>query len=298
MDLNRIATFVKVVETGSFTQAALALALPKSSVSRSISELEKSLGVLLLQRTTRKLHLTDAGRLYYDKARVAIGELADAENMMSELGTEIRGSVSVTVPPQIGTNLFSEIVTDFVREYPKVKVEVLISSWRVDLVQEGIDLAVRGGPLEDSSLIAQKVGTTDLALYASEKYLARRGAPKVLQDLTQHECLLYRDRHRSKWTLEGPHGVESVVVEGSLSSDDMVFIAGAMLAGGGIGLIPAFRGCTELTRILPDYAIRGSPLHVVTPSVRHETAAVATFREFLVKRLMRAGFMDAIRGRD
>jgi DNA-binding transcriptional LysR family regulator len=298
MDLNRVATFVKVVELGSFTQAADSLGVPKSSVSRSISELEKSLGVLLLQRTTRKLHLTDAGRLYYDKARVAITELTDAESMMSELGTEIRGSVSVTIPPQLGDNVFGEIVTEFVREYPKVKVEVLISSRRVDLVQEGIDLAVRGGPLEDSSLIAQKVGTSDLALYASEAYLARRGTPKTLEELAEHECVLYRDRTRSKWTLEGPNGVESVVVQGSITSDDVTFLAGAMVAGAGIGLIPAFRGCIELTRVLPDYAIRGSPVHVVAPSVRHETAAVATFREYLVKRLSALGFSGAIRGRD
>lgn len=298
MDLNRVATFVKVVELGSFTQAADSLGVPKSSVSRSISELEKSLGVLLLQRTTRKLHLTDAGRLYYDKARVAITELADAESMMSELGTEIRGSVSVTIPPQLGDNVFGEIVTEFVREYPRVKVEVLISSRRVDLVQEGIDLAVRGGPLEDSSLIAQRVGTSDLALYASEAYLERRGTPKTLEELTEHECVLYRDRNRSKWTLEGPNGVESVVVQGSITSDDVTFLAGAMVAGAGIGLIPAFRGCIELTRVLPDYAIRGSPVHVVAPSVRHETAAVATFREYLVKRLSALGFSGAIRGRD
>jgi DNA-binding transcriptional LysR family regulator len=189
-------------------------------------------------------------------------------------------------------------VTDCVREPTKVKVEVLISSRRVDLVAEGIDLAVRGGPLEDSSLIAQKVGTSDLALYAAEKYLEARGVPGTLAELGAHDCVLYRDKHRSKWTLEGPNGLESVTVEGAITSDDMVFVVGAMVAGAGIGLVPVFRGCIELTRVLPEYAIRGSPVHVVAPSVRHETAAVATFREYLVKRLSSIGFGGGIRGRD
>jgi DNA-binding transcriptional LysR family regulator len=297
-DLNRALTFVRVVESGSFTQAALALGLPKSSVSRSVAELERSLGVRLLQRTTRKLHLTDAGRIYFDKAQIAVRLLTDAESRVAELGTETRGSVRLSLPPDLGDNLFGPIVTDFSREHPKVNVEVLVSSRRVDLVQEGIDLAVRGGPLEDSSLVAQKVGTSDLALYASREYVKAKGTPKTLADLAEHECVLYRERGSARWTLSGPNGDESVIVRGSISSDDMVFVYGAIASGAGISLVPVFRGCTRLLRVLPEYAIRGAPVHVVTPSVRHESAAVAAFREYLVKRLSSLSFSGGIRGRD
>ncbi len=286
MDLNAVNTFVQVVESGSFTRAAAELGLPKSSVSRSVQELERTLGVRLLQRTTRKLHLTDAGRLYFDKSKAALAEIEEATASVSELTSVLRGTVRVTLPPDLGSQILPEIITEYSREHPEVVIDVRVSSHRVDLVEEGIDIAVRAGQLTDSSLVALKVATTDLALYASPAYLERKGRPEHLADLQEHDCVLYREPvSEAKWVLSGPAGKESVSVSGPIRTDDMVFVHGAVVAGAGIGLLPAGHCRAPLERVLPEYAVRGSPLHLVSPSIRHVTAVVSSFRDHLFKRL-------------
>jgi DNA-binding transcriptional LysR family regulator len=297
MDLNHVHAFVRVVEQGSFTGAARALNLPKSSVSRSVSHLEKGLGVMLLQRTTRKLHLTDAGRLYFDKARAALGELEDAGAVVTKLGTEPRGTVRLTAPADMAALLLADIIGDYLRKHPKVQVELSLSSRRVDLVEEGIDLAVRAGPLGDSSLVARKVGTAMAGLYASPKYLRRKGRPRTAADLAEHECILYRAvRGTAKWELSGPRGDETVQVRGAISADDITFVHAAVLEGLGIGMLPMFRCASNtrqaLERVLPELQSRGSPVHVVMPSVRQQTAAIASFREFLIERLLQVTWSD------
>lgn len=297
MDLNHVSAFVRVVEQGSFTGAARALNLPKSSVSRSVSHLEKGLGVMLLQRTTRKLHLTDAGRLYFDKARAALGELEDAGAVVTKLGTEPHGTVRLTAPPDMAALLLADIIADYLRKHPKVQVELSLSSRRIDLVEEGVDLALRVGPLGDSSLVARKVGSTTLGLYASKTYLRSKGRPRTVADLAEHECILYRAvRGTAKWELSGAKGDETVQVRGSVSADDITFVHAAVAEGLGVGMLPMFR-CTAHTRppierVLPDFQTRGNPVHVVMPSVRHETAAIASFREFLIERLLQVTWSD------
>jgi DNA-binding transcriptional LysR family regulator len=286
MDLNGVNTFVQVVESGSFTRAADELGLPKSSVSRSVAELERSLGVRLLQRTTRKIHLTDAGRIYFDKSKAALAEIEEANARVSELTTVLRGIVRVTVPPDLAGQLLARIIADYSLEHPEVVIDVRVSSHRVDLVQEGIDLAVRAGELRDSSLVARKVGTTDLGLYASTAYLERKGRPESLADLRDHDCVLYREPlPQAKWVLTGPAGKESVSVSGPVRADDLVFVHAAVAAGAGIGLLPSVHCRAPLEQILTDYAVRGSPLHIVSPSTRHATAVVSSFRDHLVERL-------------
>src|SRR5262245_11792155 len=136
MDLNQVTAFVRVVEHGSFTAAARALSLPKSSVSRGVSHLEKALGVMLLQRTTCKLHLTDAARTDFDKARAALGELEDAGASVTTLGSEPHGTVRITAPPDMASMLLAGIVADYLKKHPKVQIELSLSSRRVDLVEE------------------------------------------------------------------------------------------------------------------------------------------------------------------
>lgn len=290
MDLNEVSVFVRVVEQGSFTAAARSLSLPKSSVSRSLTRLEHGLGVRLLHRTTRKLQLTDAGRIYFEKARAALSELEQASADVGKLGSEPRGTVRFTTAPDMG--LLAPIVAEYVRKYPKVHVEVLITPRRLDLVAERVDVAVRGGPLEDSSLVARRVGSTDLALYASKDYLRRRGTPRTLAELSSHDCIVHHAPHGARWELVGPRGRETVQVSGPISADEFEFVQELVSSGAGIGLLPVFRpACSSgwpMVRVLREYAVRGSPIHVVAPSTRHETAAVASFREFLVSRLLEA----------
>ncbi len=180
MDLNRISVFVRVVEAGTFTAAAAALGVRKSSVSRSVAALEASLGIRLLQRTTRKLSLTDAGRAYYERARDALAGLEEAEQAILALGAAPRGLVRVTAPVDLASDL-APVVSAFLRAHPAVRVEMFLTARYVDLVKEGFDLAVRAGALTDSSLLARKVADTELGLFASPAYLDTAGRPRRLR---------------------------------------------------------------------------------------------------------------------
>jgi DNA-binding transcriptional LysR family regulator len=180
MDLNHVAVFAEVVRAGSFTAAAASLGLPKSSVSRTVARLEDDLGVRLLHRTTRALGLTDAGRVYYERVQRALGALSEAASDAAGDTLEPRGLVRMTAPPDMGAMELVGMLARFRSDHPEITVEVALSGRFVDLVEEGFDLAIRGGRLDDSTLVARKIGTTDFALYAAPGYLARRGAPQTL----------------------------------------------------------------------------------------------------------------------
>jgi DNA-binding transcriptional LysR family regulator len=289
MDLNHVVAFARVVECGSFTSAASSLRLPKSSVSRSVAQLEAELGVQLLHRTTRKLRLTDAGRTYFEHARVALAGLDEARALAADLGKEPRGTVRVTAPVDVGSRLLSGLVARFLKRHPLVRVELSLTARTVDLVQEGFDLAVRAGKLADSSLIARKIATTGLGLWASHEYVKERGKPRSVAELSKHDCVIFpRVGPRSTWRLVGPEGEVEVDVGGRITVDELSFVREVVLAGAGIGLLPRFLADTaprELVRILPRFVMAGTPLSVVSPPVRYEAACVALFREWIVKEL-------------
>jgi len=294
MDLNHVAVFARVVELESFTAAARQLGLPKSSVSRTVSRLEDELGVRLLQRTTRKLHLTEAGRAYYERVRVSLTGLEEAASAATNLSAEPRGTVRVTAPANMALVNLGDLVARFVRKYPLVHVEISLSSRFVDLVAEGFDLALRAGKLADSSLVARKIGNDTLGLFASPAYLRRRGRPKTLADLAQHDCVLFHGAHgKIDWQLTGPRGEERVTVRGPLSADEMAFVQQAVAAGVGIALLPtigvrltAAHGALPMpVRLLPEYSQAGGSLNVVSPSARFQPASVVAFRDFLVAEL-------------
>ena len=293
MDLNRVAVFLRVVQAGSFTAAAAALGVRKSSVSRSVAALEADLGIRLLQRTTRKLSLTDAGRAYHDRARDALAGLEEAREAVSSLGAEPRGLVRVTAPVDLAGAL-AEVTTRFLRTWPAVHVETVLTARVVDLVREGFDLAVRAGVLADSSLLARRLGDSDLGLFASPGYLDAAGRPRRLPELERHECVLYRaGGTAATWRLSGPRGEEQVVVHGRADADEYAFVRAMVLAGSGIGLGPIFMfgplaESGELERVLPRLALRGAAVHVVWPSRRFEPAAVVRYREALESSLPRA----------
>lgn len=293
VDLNLIAIFVQVVETGSFTAAATALGVPKSSVSRAITRLEETLGVRLLQRTTRRLGLTAAGDQYLAQVRRPIAELAEASRDTAELTGEPRGLVRITIPPEIGEGVCSKLFAEFVRRHPKVKLDVLVTNRRVSLVEESVDLALRAGPLDDSTLVARKVAATELRLYAAPSYLARRGTPRRLRDLASHDCVVHRTaRGALPWRFSGPRGVEQVTVTGPISVDDMGSLRLLALEGVGVALLPdqivrADVEAGDLVHVLPAYALalQSSGLHVVTPPLRHVPLRVSLLRDFLIERL-------------
>jgi DNA-binding transcriptional LysR family regulator len=299
IDLNDVATFVRVAEGGGLTPAARTLGVPKSTVSRALSRLESALGVRLVQRTTRALALTDAGRAYYERVRQPVAGVAEATADVVDLGKEPRGTIRITAPSDVGQILLADVVARFSEKYPLVRFDVSLSSRVVDLVAEGYDLALRAAPLTDSSLVARRLGSADLGLFASKSYLERRGTPRAPADLGEHDVILFRATGMGATFLlrSGSGGEERVHVHGPIETDDLLFVDRLIIGGAGIGLIPLFfSACATradregLKRVLPDWTMRGGGISLVAPSARHEPRRVRLFREFLVAEAKRRGF--------
>jgi DNA-binding transcriptional LysR family regulator len=292
MDLNRVSAFARVVQDGSFTAAARALGLPKSSVSRAVAQLEQDLGIRLLHRTTRQLHLTDAGAAFYERVSRALGDIDEATATASDMQAEMSGVVRVTAPIDLGVWALAPIIARFIRKHPKIRVDLSLTGRVVDLVGEGFDLAVRAGPLRDSSLIARRVGGLEAVAYASPKYIARRGEPKTLDELVAHDCVLFRAKNgKDTWDLMTADGTQrSVEVSGSVTCDDLSFVRKAVMAGCGVGIVPSFlcvraeaRGL--IVRVLPDWSLHGAVLHLAYPSARFVPQRVVVLREYLHRQL-------------
>ncbi|MBX3225704.1 MAG: LysR family transcriptional regulator [Labilithrix sp.] len=292
MDLNRITAFVRVVEEGSFTKAAAVLDLPKSSVSRSVALLEEDLGAKLLQRSSRKVTLTEIGTAYYARVGRALVAIEEANTATADERVVPRGTIRVAVPPSdAGTDLFMPLIARFVAQHPHIHVEVSVSARHVDIAGEGFDFAIRAGFVRDPSLIARKITTTSFALYASPSYLAARGTPRSLGDLRAHDCILFHgERRRVKWTLTNGERTESVDVTGRLNVDALAEVRSAARAGAGIGvLVPPIVSdeleTGELVRVLPEWYGPPMPLSIVYPSARFVPHRVALLRDHLLTEL-------------
>ncbi|HEY0249963.1 MAG TPA: LysR family transcriptional regulator [Kofleriaceae bacterium] len=287
MDFNDLALFARVVEHGSFTAAAKAMALPKSSVTRGIARLEKGLGVRLIQRTTRQRGVTDAGRELYERVRGAVGALEEATEAVREQGKEPRGIVRVTANPDAAMMEIPQMLVELRAKLPSIHIELILTSRVVDLVAEGIDLAIRAGHLVDSSLIAKKIGQSDLGLYAAKTYLKKRGRPKKIGELADHDLILFRGRNaHATWTFNQPRE-QRIEVEGVASVDDFWFMSRTLDAGIGIGPLPSFMAhqTQTLERVLPELTMGGTPVQIVMPSASYVPALVAAVRDFLHERL-------------
>ena len=280
--------FLKVVETGSFTAAARALGVPKSSTSRGVAHLEHELKTQLLQRTTRELKLTDSGRTFYERARGAMAALEEAQAELTEQSDDAQGVVRFTVPGDAWS--LSPLLARFLALHPKIHVELIVTNRHVNLVEEGIDLALRAGKLEDSTLVARKIATSHLGLFASAAYLRRRPAPKTFAQLAEHDFVIFRGRQgKTRLKLTGPNGEEQVDVHGLVSTDDLGSARGLIAAGLGIGLLPIFLASegqhANFERVLPDYALKGGGVHLVMPSARYVPTRVRLLSDFLAEHL-------------
>jgi DNA-binding transcriptional LysR family regulator len=287
MDWSRVPLFLKVVETGSFTAAARALGLPKSSASRGVSALEQALKTQLLQRTTRELKLTESGRTFYERARGAMAALEEAKAELTEHTDDAEGVVRLTVPNDAWA--LAELLARFARLHPKIHVELVVTNRHVNMIEEGVDLALRAGKLEDSSLIARKIGSSHLGLYAAAAYLSRKGAPQTFAELARHDFVVFRRKPgKNLLELQGPKGDEKIEVRGPVSTDDLSSARGLIASGLGIGLLPIFlekcggRG-PRLERVLPEYSLKGGGVHLVMPSARYVPARVRLLNDFLAE---------------
>jgi DNA-binding transcriptional LysR family regulator len=249
------------------------------------------LGVRLLQRTTRKLGLTPAGARYVEEVRGPMARLTEASNEVADLGKEPRGLVRLTIAPEMGEGEVSSLLVAFVRRHPKVRIELLVTNRRVNLIDESVDLALRAGPLADSTLVARRIAVSELGLFAAPTYLASRGTPRRLADVGKHDCVLHRTGQGFlPWRLQGPRGFERVTVDGPITVDDLGTVRLLTLAGLGIALMPnvavlADLAAGTLVRVLPAYALRGTALSMVSPPLRHVPARVTLLRDFLVSEL-------------
>jgi DNA-binding transcriptional LysR family regulator len=287
MDLNRAATFLQVVESGGFTAAAAVLGLPTSSVSRSVAKLEDDLGVVLLERTTRRVALTEVGRAYFERVREALAGLDEATAEALDAAREPQGVVRIAVPPDFAPAL-APVVAAFLRSYPKIRIELSVSARAAELVGEHVDLGLAHDKLPDSSLISRRVGETAHHLYAAPSYLAARGRPRALADLVRHDAILSRNGP-TRWELTGPRGVESVLVSGVVSGDHLGFIVDTTLAGLGIALLPSFIVAAHvraggLVEVLPRFTT-AIPLQLLTHAARRVPYRVALLRDFLAAHL-------------
>jgi DNA-binding transcriptional LysR family regulator len=289
MDLNEITVFTSVVQAGSFTAAAKALGMPKSTVSRKVSDLEARLNARLLQRTTRKLSLTDAGRTYFDYGVRIVHEIEQAESAVGSLQDTPRGLLRVTAGPN-GAWL-GEIIADFLRKYPEVQLELLCTGRSVDLVEERFDLGIRAGVLADSSLIARSLGSVTWFLVAAASYLKKHRRPRAPEDLKDHDCLIFGTGSTSvNLRLQNGDDTKQVAVAARVLVSDMDIVRSAAVAGLGIAMLPAYL-CVEdvragrLERVLREWAAPPTPVHVVYPSARLLSAKVKTFIEHLQKRM-------------
>lgn len=288
IDVALVPAFVEVVRQGSFTAAARALGLPKSTVSRRVSKLEASLGTPLLVRSTRSLRLTEAGEAFFARAAPALEAVAEAATVVTELEADLRGLLRVTVP--VDVEVLAPIVARFAAAHPALRVEVIATARRVDLIGEGVDVAVRAGPQPESSLITRRLTRTRLGFFASHAYLEARPAPASLDALLRdHEVILFRPTQGvSRLRLDTPDGARTVELRGQIACDEMLFLRGLVLAGAGVGLLPAHHASgfpDRLVRVLPEVSRGGGAISIVYPPSQPVPAKVRAFRDFLVAEL-------------
>ena len=285
-----IAAFARVVEAGSFAGAAQRLGVSVSSVSRLVAVLETHLGVRLLNRTTRRISLTEAGRAFHERSVQLLADLEEAEASASEGAAVPRGTLRLSCPVSFGTQHVAPAIALFMRKYPTVKVEVELSDRIVDLVDEGFDAAVRIGAVRGQNLVARRVGATKLVCCASPAYLSAHGEPRTPEDLAKHACLLYQYApQRDTWPFKDRKGDERRVrVSGPAYANNGAFLAALAREGTGIAYEPDFivgedARAGRLVPILRGYTATTGAISVVYASRRHLSAKVRAFSDFLAQ---------------
>jgi DNA-binding transcriptional LysR family regulator len=284
-----MATFVKVVESGGFSAAARALGISPSMVTTHVRALEERLAVRLLNRSTRKVSLTEAGHAYYERCLQILTDVEEAERIAEALQSTPRGTLrlntSVAIPP-----FLAPVIAEFVSLYPEVSVNLAMTDRMIDLVEEGFDLAVRNMSVPDSSLIARCVATYRLVVCGSPGYLAAHGSPREPADLVHHNCLIYsHSAWGSEWRFAGPDGEQSVAVAGNLQANSDNALRLAAVHGQGLALAPSFLLIDEiksgrLVPVLTEFLQTDHAINAIYPHRRHLSAKVRSFIDLLARR--------------
>lgn len=266
------AVFVAVVEKSSFSRAAEHLGLTKSAVSRRITHLEARLGVQLLQRSTRRLVLTDAGSRYFAHASEAVHHVRSAEREAGLFGSEAVGEIRVLAPMAFGSRHLAPHLPAFLQAHPKLSVDLTLDDRFLAAIDDRYDLALRAGDLPDSSQIARKLAPLRSVICASPDYVARQGAPDVPAELHGHNCLFFSySDNMDVWEFRSPLGPEIISVTGNLKINNSEALCAAVQAGGGIGRLPSFIAHAplkngQLVRLLPEFEMPSKALNIQFPS--------------------------------
>lgn len=283
--MDGIAVFVEVVDAQSFTRAASRLGMSTTTVSAQIARLEKRLGVTLIRRTTRKLHVTDAGQRYYNHCARVLAELAEAERELADAVAEPTGPLRITAFPDFAQGALMPVVERYLELYPKSSIELIVTRRQVDLISERVDLAVRVGAMDDSTLIVRKFSSAQLGLYAAPAYLARKGWPQSPADIAGHDAMSFSIMARRVLMIRDNSKSEKLEFElaARLSADDFGTLRAFLLRGNGIGMLPLFVGeglvaDGRLARLFPGYATEMVNVNFAYPQ---QTFVPRTVRAFM-----------------
>jgi DNA-binding transcriptional LysR family regulator len=288
MDLTTaMKSFVRVVESGSFSAVARELGSTQPAVSKHIAWLEQRLGSRLMERTTRKLSLTQEALQYYERAKTILEQIEDAERLVRRGRSEITGELRIACSVGFGRFQIVPRLKAFLAAHPQLRIDLRMSDAMSDLLEEGIDVAIRIGEITDANLIARKLGTTHRVVVAAPAYLKGRKLPRRPRDLAAHECVLYSGlATRNEWRFDGPDGAQSVRVQGRFEVNSSEGVREAVLAGVGIGYAPAWLFADELREktlrvLLRDYRAATLPIHGVSPPSRRFAAKIKALLDYL-----------------
>lgn len=293
--LEGMRTFVAVVSLGSFTEAAERLGISKALASKYLARLEARLGVRLLNRSTRTLHVTEAGRAYHERCRKILDDIDELEGLLREGRDEPRGTLTIAAPQTFGERFVTDAAAAFLEAFPRVDIELHFSDRYVNLVEEGVDLAIRIGELADSNLVSRRLSAIRLVTCASPAYVAARDAPRRPEDLRGHDCVRDRNfRRGARWPLTSGGRTVEVEVGGRLVVNGIVAAHRATLAGAGIGLMASYMveddlANGRLVRVLGEHCSAELPVSAVYPHRTYLAAKVKAFVDFLAARVARFG---------
>ncbi len=289
--LAAMTTFVRIVDKGSLTAAANALDTSLPTVVRTLAALERQLGVSLLNRTTRRIHLTDAGARYLERCRVIVSEVQDAEAKMSSSQAQPQGRLTLTASVQFGRRYVAPIVSEFIRRHRDDKVEMLFVDRVVNVVEEGLDVAVRIGHLRDSSLVAIRIGEVRRVVCASLKYLRRYGIPRTPQEVRAHLCVRHSGTSpRNEWNFRIGRRAVSIPITCALVSNEVDSALAACANGLGLGMFLSYqtapyRKSNRVRYVLEDFETEPMPVQVVYPHTRRLSTTVRAFVDECVRKL-------------
>jgi DNA-binding transcriptional LysR family regulator len=301
LDLNAAYIFTQVVISKSFTEAARVLGIPKSTVSDRVAELEKQLGVTLMTRTTRKLKLTDIGLEFFKNAELAISQLQVASEQASSSQKKPTGRLKIIAPSDFALPEIMEAVSNYRKKFPEVTVDFQFSDRDVNLIAEGYDMAIRGGPQTDSSMIAKKVGVSCLILVASPGYLKTAPPLKHPRDIALHSCINMNDPSvaREFWDLRTPQGKVARVrfLDNAVSANSFNAVKSLVLFGDGIGLMPRALCKNDfiqktLVHVLPEWSTADLPLYLVYPAQRYSSSKLKEFIPLIEEKAKKLLFSD------